>query len=204
MPLSVPSPPMQIKPFDLQAMQPIDDFANRGYVGRIDVIARGADDRPPARRVELGDGSEQRIQAHVRHARVEQAAESLDEADDFDAALAGAQHGAVDRRVECGRVAPRGQNADAFHNAAPSCKTALRGRFEVLDGRERPPSFQRIVLGGAFQMDPSGCWTARQALLQNPVQTQTRKRVTRPTGIRRRTPIAPSGQLVWTSGRRCQ
>ena len=39
---------------------------------------------PPSVRVEFGDRGEERVQVDVRHARVEQAAEPLDEADDLD------------------------------------------------------------------------------------------------------------------------
>ena len=51
----------------------------------------------------------------VRHARVEQAAESLDETVDLDLALVGANDSAENRGVERGRIASGGQDANAFH-----------------------------------------------------------------------------------------
>ena len=52
---------------------------------------------------------------HVRHARVEQAVEALDEPVDLDPQLVGAHDGAVDGGVQRGGVAAGRQNADAFH-----------------------------------------------------------------------------------------
>ena len=82
---------------------------------RVDVVARRADERAALGRIELGNFLEQRIQMDVRHARVEQAVEALDEAEDFDPQLVGAHDGAVNGGVERGRVAAGRQNADAFH-----------------------------------------------------------------------------------------
>ena len=53
----------------------------------------------------------------VRHARVEQAVEALDQADDFDLELVGARDRAVNGGVERGRVAAGGEDADAFHRS---------------------------------------------------------------------------------------
>ena len=90
---------------------------------RIDVVARRADERAALGRIELGDLLEQRIQVHVRHARVEQAVEALDEPEDFDAELVGAHDRAVDGGVQRGRVAAGRQDADAFHGWLPGTTT---------------------------------------------------------------------------------
>ena len=82
---------------------------------RIDVVARRADERAALGRIEFGNLLKQRIQVDVRHARVEEAVEALDEAEDFDPQLVGAHDGAVNGGVERRRVAAGGQNADAFH-----------------------------------------------------------------------------------------
>src|ERR1700727_1272041 len=51
------------------------------------------------------------------HARIEEAVETLDEADDFDLELVGARHRALNRRVERGRVAAGSEDSDAFHRS---------------------------------------------------------------------------------------
>ena len=89
--------------------------SSSAFVVGIDVVARRADERAALGRIELRDGLEQRIQMHVRHARVEQAVEALDEPVDLDPQLVGADDGAVDGGVERRRVAAGGQDADAFH-----------------------------------------------------------------------------------------
>ncbi len=61
----------------------------------------------------------------VRHARIEEAIEALDQADDLDLQLIGAHDRAVDGRVERGRIAARRQNADAFHSLFRSDNEAL-------------------------------------------------------------------------------
>ena len=70
---------------------------------------------PPSVGSSSGMVREQRIEAHVRHARIEQAAEALDEAEHLDLALVGADHRAVQGGVEGRRVAAGRQDADAFH-----------------------------------------------------------------------------------------
>ena len=81
----------------------------------INIIARRADERAAFGRIEFGNGPEERIEMDVRHARIEQAVEPLDEAEDFDLELVGARDRAMNRGVERGRVAAGGENADAFH-----------------------------------------------------------------------------------------
>ena len=71
---------------------------------------------PPLRRIELRDLVEERIEVNVRDARIEEAVEAFDEAEDLDLELVGAHDGAVDGGVERGRVAARGEDADAFHD----------------------------------------------------------------------------------------
>ena len=66
MPLSVPSPPMQMSPSICSRCKPIDDLAQSRLVVGIDIIARGADDRAPLGRVELRDRREERIEADMR------------------------------------------------------------------------------------------------------------------------------------------
>jgi hypothetical protein len=100
---------------DLQPREPGGDLVERLAVGRVHVRPRGADDGAAARRVQLGDLGEQRVQVHVRDVRREQRAEALDEAEDLDLALVGARHRALDGGVERGRVAACRQDADAFH-----------------------------------------------------------------------------------------
>ena len=87
---------------------------------RVDVVARRADERAALGRIELGNLLEQRIQMHVRHARVEQAVEPLDQPVDLDPQLVGADDRAVNGGVQRRRVAPGGQDADAFHGVVTS------------------------------------------------------------------------------------
>jgi hypothetical protein len=51
----------------------------------------------------------------VRNLGIEQAVEALDESIDFQLQLIGADHCAVDRRVQSGSVSACGKDADAFH-----------------------------------------------------------------------------------------
>src|SRR5262249_42860679 len=108
------------EPFDLQASDAVGDGLDGPGVVGIDVVAGGAEDGAAAGGVELGDGAEQRGEQDVRHARVAEAAEPLDEADHTGAGLVGAGDGAVQGGVERGRVAAGGQDADALHGGAPS------------------------------------------------------------------------------------
>src|SRR5262245_47989159 len=83
--------------------------------------------------VQLGDRREKGIQVHVRQARVEDAAEALDEAKQLDATLVGPHAGPQDRRVQGRRIATRGENADAFHEG-PQPRRASQRRLDV-EGR---------------------------------------------------------------------
>ena len=152
------------QPLDLQALHPFGDFADRGVILGVDVIARGADDRAAHRGVELRDGGEQRVQPHVGHPRIEQAAEPLDEADHLDFALVGAHDRAVHRRVQSRRVAAGGQQTNTLHNEftrgdsfgrtepnqAKRCNLRAVARQEAGDGTdERAPSrhIRRVFRG---------------------------------------------------------
>ena len=120
-PLSVPSPPMQISPSMPSFFRRDSIRSSSSFLSGIDVIARRADERAALGRIEFGNFLEQRIEMDMRHARVEQAVEALDEADDFDLELVGAHDRAVNGGVERGRVAAGGQDADAFHGlSAPA------------------------------------------------------------------------------------
>ena len=101
--------------FDAQLVQARGDEVELVLLVRVDVVARRADERAALGRVELGNLLKQRIEVDVRHARVEEAVEALDEPEDFDPELVGAHDGAVDGGVERGRVAAGGEDADAFH-----------------------------------------------------------------------------------------
>ena len=114
-PLSVPSPPMAISPSMPSLVRRSVMQVELRLLVRVDVVARRADERAALGRIELGDLLEQRIQVHVRHARVEEAVEALDEPVDFNPELVGAHDGAVYGGVERRRVTSGRQNADAFH-----------------------------------------------------------------------------------------
>ena len=86
---------------------------------RVDVVARRADERAALGRIELGNLLKERIQMDVRHARIEQAVEALDEPVDLDPQLVGAHDRAVDGGVQRGRVAAGREDADAFHRLSP-------------------------------------------------------------------------------------
>ena len=101
--------------FDAQLRQTRRNQVELRLLVRVDVVARRADQRAALGRIELRDLLKQRIQMHVRHARVEQAIEALDQSVDFNPKLVGAHDGAVDGGVERRRVTPGGQDADAFH-----------------------------------------------------------------------------------------
>ena len=103
------------QPFDAELLQPRRDEVELVLLVRIDVVARRADERAAFGRIELGNLLKERIQVHVRHARVEQAIEALDEPVDLDLQLVGAHDRAVNGGVERRRVATGGENADAFH-----------------------------------------------------------------------------------------
>src|SRR5262249_15899349 len=116
------------QPLDMQSLQAIDDFGDRSAVAGINVVAGSANDGSAAGRVELGDGSEERIEAYVRNTRIEEAAEPLDEAEHFDAPFAGAEYGSVNRGVERGSIAPGCQDADAFHGLRYPGNSGIAGR----------------------------------------------------------------------------
>jgi hypothetical protein len=61
-------------------------------------------------------------------ARIEQAVESLNDADDLDAELIGARDRSVDGRVERGGVAARGKNSNSFHGGLTEGSAARPGR----------------------------------------------------------------------------
>ena len=114
-PLSVPSPPMAISPSMPSFVSRARNQVEFVLLVRVDVVARRADERAALGRIELGNLLEQRIQVDVRHARIEQAVEALDQPVDFNLELVGADDGAVDGGVQRRRVAAGRQDADAFH-----------------------------------------------------------------------------------------
>jgi hypothetical protein len=101
--------------FDAKLFQARRDKVEIVFFVRVNKIARRANECAAFRRFEFGNILIQRIQMHVRHARIEQAVETFDEADDLDLELVGARDHAVDRGVERGRVAAGGEDSDAFH-----------------------------------------------------------------------------------------
>ena len=82
----MPSPPIADQPFDAQLCQPRRDEIEVVFLVRVDVVARRADQRAALGRIEFGNFLKERVQMHVRHARIEQAIEALDQAVDFDLA----------------------------------------------------------------------------------------------------------------------
>ena len=82
---------MQISP-SMPSFLSRDAIRSRSsFLFGIHVIARRADERAALGRVEFGNFLIERIQMNVRHARIEQAVETLDEAEDFDLELVGAR-----------------------------------------------------------------------------------------------------------------
>ena len=65
-------------------LKAVDDDVELFLFVRIHVVAGGADERAADGRVEFGDGLVKRVEVDVRHARIEQAVEAFDEADDLD------------------------------------------------------------------------------------------------------------------------
>ena len=114
-PLSVPSPPTAISPSMPSVLSRDVDEIELVLPVRIDVVARGADERAALGRIELRDLLKEGIQVHVRHLGVEQAIEALDESVDLDLQLIGAYDRAVNGGVERRSVASRGEDPDPFH-----------------------------------------------------------------------------------------
>ena len=157
-PLSVPSPPTQISPSMPSFVSRDAMRSSSAFLLGIDVVARRADQRAALGRIQFRDRLKQRIQMHVRNARIEEAVESLDEAEDLDPELVGARDRAVNGGVERGRVAAGREDADAFHCVERG--RFIRGRMgrlcEVVSGqlRHQPHSFRVVDLvhcvAGAF------------------------------------------------------
>ena len=103
------------EPLDAQLFQPRLDNVEVLLVFRIHIIAGRTDERAALGGVELGDFLKERVEMNVGDARIEQAVEPLDEPENLDLELVRPHHRAVDGRVQGGRVAAGGQNADAFH-----------------------------------------------------------------------------------------
>src|SRR5208283_3053729 len=97
--------------------EPVGDVIDGGTVLWIDIIPGRPDESPAAGAIQFGKAGEQGVKMDVRHARIEQAAEALDEAEDFDLALIGPRHRAVDGGVQGGGIPAGRQDADAFHFA---------------------------------------------------------------------------------------
>src|SRR5262249_50516121 len=102
------------EPRDLQAGHAVGHFVEGHGGPRVHEGPRGADHRAPAGRVELGDLGEQRVEVDVGDVGAQEAREALDEAVDLDAALVGADDGALDGGVEGGGVSPGGQDSYAL------------------------------------------------------------------------------------------
>ena len=100
---------------DLEPLEPCGHFLDGFEVVGVDVVPRRAQDRSSARGVEFRDGLIQGIQVNVRHKRVEQAAETLDDSDHFHAGAVGLRHHAGDCRVERGGISPGRQDTDPLH-----------------------------------------------------------------------------------------
>ena len=94
------------QPLDAQFFQARGDQVQFLLFVRVDIIARRTDERAALGRVQFGNLLKQRIEMNVRHARIEQAVESLDQADDFDLELVGARDRAVNGGVQ-GRACRR-------------------------------------------------------------------------------------------------
>ncbi len=104
------------QPLDAEFFQTRFDHVEVLFVVGIHIIAGRTNERTTLGRVEFGNFLKERIEMNMRHARVEQAVEPLDQADDFDLELVGADHGAMNGGVQSRRIAAGGQDADAFHN----------------------------------------------------------------------------------------
>jgi hypothetical protein len=103
------------QPLDAEFFQPRFDHVEVLFIVGINIIPGRTDERAALGGVEFGNFLKQRVEMNVRHARVEQAVEPLDEADNFDLELVGAHHRAVNGGVQRGGVAAGGQDANAFH-----------------------------------------------------------------------------------------
>ena len=86
---------------------------------------------PPLVGSSSGIGLKERIEMHVRDARVEEAVEALDESVDFDLQLIRARDGPVDGRVQRRRVAAGGENSDTFHRLHPERVWSLYSRSDL-------------------------------------------------------------------------
>ncbi len=101
--------------FNAKFPQAGDDLVKLLRLLGVNKIPGRTDERAALGRIEFGNFLKQRIEMDVRDARIEQAVETLDQADDFDLELVGAHDRAVDGGVERGSVAAGRENADAFH-----------------------------------------------------------------------------------------
>jgi hypothetical protein len=111
---------------DVELAQPVGHPGDGLDVVGVDIVARRAQDRPAAGRVELGDRVEQRVEVDVGDLGIEQAAESLDDAEQLDAGLVGPVGGPDDGGVQRRRVAARGQDADPLHKLSSSLAAETR------------------------------------------------------------------------------
>ena len=81
----------------------------------IDIVPRRTDKRAALGRIEFRNFLKQRIEMHMRCARIEQAVEAFDQSIHFDAELVRARYRAVDRGVERGRVASCRKDSESLH-----------------------------------------------------------------------------------------
>src|SRR5262249_34631471 len=110
-----------------QSLQAIGNQVDAGLVIGIHVVARRADQAAAERRIEFRYWRIERVQMNVRHARIEQAAEALDEADHFDFSLTGASDSTVNGCIQGRRIAAGRQDSNALHAAASN--VAVRKSF---------------------------------------------------------------------------
>ena len=75
---------------NVKARQTAGDAGDRRRIVAVNIVARCSQDRAAASRVEFGNALKQRVEMNMRHLRIEQAAEPLDDAEDFHAKLIGA------------------------------------------------------------------------------------------------------------------
>ena len=85
---------------------------------------------PPRVTSSSGIGVKSGIQPHVRHPRIEQAAEPLDESDRFHPAFTGPLHGAVNGGIQRGRIAPGCEDPDPFHGRSSSGERGVTTRMD--------------------------------------------------------------------------
>src|SRR5579872_3698744 len=103
------------KSLNPQLLQPGGDEVEVLLLFWIDKIARGTDERAALGGIELGNRLIERVQVNVRNTRVEQTIEALDQAEEFELELVGANNRPMDGGIEGGGVATGRKDADSLH-----------------------------------------------------------------------------------------